>query len=290
MENHLFTGVCTALVTPFTDDKVNYAMLEKLLQRQVDAGIPAVVLAGTTGESATLSDGEKLEIFRFAKAFTGQRCKIIAGTGSNSTRHAAELSQAAQDCGVDGLLIVSPYYNKATPQGLIAHYGKIAEQVEIPIILYNVPGRTGLDIPVSVYEELARIPNIIGVKEASTSIEKALKIRANCPETFYLWSGNDDMTVPVISIGGKGVISVASNLLPERLVQMTDAALAEDLETAAQIQCALLPLIDLLFKEVNPIPVKAALKYIGFDCGDCRLPLCAPTNETLNMLQAVLNA
>lgn len=273
MNEPLFTGVCTALVTPFLDGKINYPMLQVLLSRQIEAGVEAVVLAGTTGESATLSDEEKLELFRYAKEFAGRRIKIFAGTGSNDTKHAVELSVLAQKAGVDGLLVVSPYYNKATPDGLFAHYAAIAQAVSIPIIVYNVPSRTGVDIPVSVYSRLAQIPNIAGVKEASTDIGKILRIRAECPETFALWSGNDNLTVPILSLGGKGVISVISNLFPEQMNIMTFAALDGDFDTAAALQCRMLPWTDFLGCEVNPIPIKAAMTRFGFDCGPGRLPL-----------------
>lgn len=275
MKEPLFTGVCTALVTPFLDGKVNYPMLEQLLRRQLDAGVRAVVIAGTTGESPTLTDEEKLTMFRRAKAYAGNEMTVIAGTGSNDTSHAVELSIAAEECGVDGLLVVSPYYNKATPSGLEAHYRTIAGAVNIPLILYNVPSRTGVDIPVEVYKALAAVPNIAGVKEANTNMGKVLRTRANCPPDFQIWSGNDDLTVPVISLGGAGVISVVSNILPEQMRYMTEAALDGDFDTAAALQCSLLPWTDFLFCEVNPIPVKAALDRFGFDCGPCRMPLSA---------------
>lgn len=279
MKQPFFTGVCTALVTPFLDGRVNYPMAEQLLKRQLDADIKAVVLAGTTGESPTLSDGEKLELFRRCKAYAGDNCKIIAGTGSNNTAHAVALSQEAEEAGADALLVVSPYYNKSTPDGLVAHYMAIAHAVSIPVILYNVPGRTGLDMPVSVYKRLSVVPNIAGVKEASTDITKIARIRNACPSDFYIWAGNDDQTVPVMSLGGQGVISVLSNVLPAKTNAMAEAALDGDFNTASALQCQLLPLIDLLFCEVNPVPVKEAMKLIGLDCGDCRLPLTSMSNE-----------
>ena len=281
MNEPLFTGVCTALVTPFLDGKINYPMLQILLSRQIEAGIEAVVLSGTTGESPTLSDSEKLELFRHSKDFAGDKIKILAGTGSNDTMHAVELSLAAQEIGVDGLLVVSPYYNKATPAGLIAHYTAIAQAVKLPIIVYNVPSRTGVDIPVSVYTKLAEIPNIAGVKEASGDIGKILRIRAECPDHFCLWSGNDHMTVPVLSLGGKGVISVISNLFPEQMNLMTYAALDGDFDTASALQCNMLLWTDFLGCEVNPIPIKAAMAKFGLDCGPGRLPLTplSPANQ-----------
>jgi len=286
MKDSVFQGVCTALVTPFINNKVNYPMMEQLLRRQINAGITAVVMAGTTGESATLSDNEKLELFRRAKDYAGSSCKIIAGTGSNSTAHAIELSQAAEEAGADALLVVSPYYNKATPDGLFAHYLSIAHAVSIPVILYNVPSRTGVDIPIETYQRLSRVPNIVGTKEATTDITKIGKIISACDTDFHIWSGNDDQIVPVISMGGNGVVSVLSNICPEETMDMVSAAQNGDFDTAADLQRKLQPLIDLLFCEVNPIPVKAALRKIGFDCGGCRLPLCALSKKNQQRLDS----
>lgn len=285
MRKPLFTGACTALVTPFIDGKVNYPMMEQLLRRQIEAGIPAVVIAGTTGESPTLSDTEKIELFRRCKEYAGNSCKIIAGTGTNSTEHAIALSTAAEEAGVDAVLVVSPYYNKSTPDGLIAHYSSIAHSVSLPVMLYNVPSRTGVDIPVSVYHRLSRIPNIVGVKEACSDITKIARIRLTCGSNFSVWSGNDDQIVPVISLGGCGVISVLSNIYPREVQTLCQAALNNDYTTASTLQLQYLPLIDLLFCEVNPIPVKMALKCIGYDCGECRLPLCRLTKEHENQIR-----
>lgn len=288
MKKPLFSGACTALVTPFLDGKVNYPMMEVLLRRQIDAGIDAVVVCGTTGESPTLSDDEKLELFRRCKTYAGNDCKIIAGTGSNDTAHACMLSRAAEEEGVDAVLIVSPYYNKATPDGLYSHYRCIAGSVNIPVVIYNVPSRTGVDIPVSVYQKLSQIENIAGVKEASSDITKVAKIIAQCPRDFCVWSGNDDQAIPVMALGGKGVISVLSNVLPVQTQAMAHAALDGDFDTASALQCQLLPLIELLFSEVNPIPVKAAMKLIGYDCGNCRLPLTQLSHGNLEKLKACL--
>ena len=287
MNKPLFQGVCTALVTPFLDGAVNYPMMEQLLRRQLDAGIKAVLISGTTGEAPTLTDEEKLELFHRAKSFVGDDCLILAGTGCNSTARTAELSFAAQEEGVDGLLIVSPYYNKATEEGLVAHYLTIAHSVRIPIILYNVPSRTGVDIPVSVYRRLAPLPNVVGVKEAGKDLTKVTKTCSTCGE-FFVWTGNDDYTVPAMSLGAQGVISVLSNVLPEETTAMTDAMLAGDLDTATALQQQLQPLIDLLFCEVNPIPVKAAMKYLGYDCGGCRLPLTELSKENKKQLEDYL--
>ena len=289
MKKPLFTGACTALVTPFLDGRVNYPMMEMLLRRQIDAGIKAVVVCGTTGESPTLSDDEKLELFHRCKTYAGNDCLIIAGTGSNDTAHAVELSRSAEEEGADALLVVSPYYNKATPDGLFAHFLTIASNVNIPVIVYNVPSRTGVDIPISVYKRLASIPNIAGVKEASSDITKIARIKKECPNDFCVWSGNDDQTVPVMALGGEGVISVLSNVLPTQTQAMAQAALAGDFDTAASLQCQLLPLIELLFCEVNPIPVKAAMKIIGYDCGGCRLPLTTMTSDNAAKLKQLLS-
>ena len=279
MRKPLFTGACTALVTPFLEGKVNYPMIEQLLRRQIEAGISAVVVAGTTGESPTLSDTEKIELFHRCKEYAGDSCKIIAGTGTNSTEHAIALSIAAEEAGVDAILVVSPYYNKSTSDGLIAHYLSIAHSVSLPVILYNVPSRTGVDIPISVYQRLSRVPNIVGVKEASSDITKIARIRHACGPEFSVWSGNDDQIVPVISLGGCGVISVLSNIYPKETQSICQAAFNGDYATASMLQLRYLPLIDLLFCEVNPIPVKTALKCIGYDCGECRLPLYRITKE-----------
>lgn len=286
MKNHLFTGVCTAMVTPFLDGTVNYPMAEQLLKRQMDAGIQAVVVAGTTGEAPTLSDDEKLELFRRCKRYAGSNCMIIAGTGSNNTAHAVKMSIEAENAGVDALLVVTPYYNKTTSEGLIAHYLAIAQAVSIPIILYNVPTRTCVDVPVSVCRHLSAIENIVGIKEANPDISRVTQIKNACGNHFSVWSGNDDLTVPTIALGGQGIISVASNVAPASMLAMADAALAGDFDTAADLQQKLQPLHDLMFCEVNPIPVKAALKCIGYDCGGCRLPLCALSDANQQKIDA----
>ena len=288
MRKPLFTGACTALVTPFLDGKVNYPMMEQLLRRQIEAGIQAVVIAGTTGESPTLSDEEKITLFRRCKEYVGDQCLIIAGTGSNNTAHSIELSIAAEKAGADALLVVSPYYNKATADGIVMHYLSICHSVSLPVIVYNVPSRTGLDISVSAYERLSAIPNIAGVKEASSDITKIAKIRNACGADFPIWSGNDDQIVPVMALGGQGVISVLSNIKPLETAAMCEAALDGDFDTAAELQCKLLPLINALFSEVNPIPVKAAMKEIGYDCGSCRLPLCSISKEKLAQLRSCI--
>lgn len=289
MKKPIFEGVCTALVTPFRrDGSLDPDMTTRLLRRQEENGVRAVVLSGTTGESPTLSAEEKLQLFRLGREVLSPGTLVIAGTGSNDTAKAVELSRQAEKAGVDALLVVSPYYNKATPEGLIAHYTKIARTAELPIILYNVPSRTGVDIPVEVYARLCRIPNIAGVKEASGNLSKIARIRQACGPDFSVWSGNDDSIVPTLSLGGRGVVSVLSKLCPEETVAMTDAGLRGDFKTAAAMQCRLMPLIDALFHRVNPIPIKAALGLIGLDCGPCRLPLTQlPPEETAELVRVM---
>lgn len=288
MKNPVFSGACTALVTPFLNNQVNYPMLQQLISYQEQNGINAIVLAGTTGEAPTLTDGEKLELFTKGKEYASDGCKIIAGTGSNNTAHTVRLSRAAQEAGADALLVVAPYYNKGNASGIYEHFAAVAEAVSIPVILYNVPGRTGVDIPVNIYRELSKIPNIYGVKEASTDIVKIAKIRNECPDDFYVWSGNDDQTVPAMSLGAVGVISVLSNILPRETAMMANAAFAGDFLTASTLQRKLLPLINALFREANPIPVKYAMKFTGFDCGPCRLPLGEPEDNTKALLERLL--
>ena len=289
MKQPLFTGVCTALVTPFTGNKVNYRMLDCLIERQIKAGVKAIVLAGTTGEAPTLADEEKYDMIHHAKAFVGNECRIIAGTGTNSTQHAIELSQSAESAGADGLLVVSPYYNKGNPDGLFRHFSAIACSVKLPVIVYNVPTRTGVDVPVSVYRQLTEKSNIIGVKEASSDITKISKIRASCGDGLHIWSGNDDQIVPVMALGGLGVVSVLSNVCPDETVAMVQAAQDGDYRTASALQIKMMPLINALFSEVNPIPVKYAMKCIGFDCGNCRLPLGKLSRTNCEHLESLLS-
>lgn len=288
MAKPVFTGVCTALVTPFRNNEIDTQMLQMLLDRQIEAGVRAIVIAGTTGESPTLSDAEKIQLFERSKSHVGNKCIIIAGTGSNSTAHSITLSIEAQEAGVDALLVVSPYYNKTTPDGIYKHYRAIAESVTIPVIIYNVPSRTGLDIPVDVYQKLSQIPNIVGVKEANPDITKLIDIRAACGDAFSIWTGNDDQIVPAMSVGCSGVISVVSNIKPATTVRLCTAALSGDYKAASNLQYQLQPLIKALFREVNPIPVKAAMRIIGMDCGSCRLPLCEITPENYEILKKQL--
>ena len=286
MKKPIFTGVCTALVTPFLDGRVNYPMMEMLLKRQIDAGIQAVVVCGTTGESPTLSDEEKLELFYRCKQYAADACTVIAGTGSNSTAHAAALSCAAQDAGVDGLLVVSPYYNKATPSGLIAHYSAVAGSVSLPVIVYNVPGRTGCNISLPVYRELAKHPNIVATKEASGNISAIAELIAELGDQLDVYSGNDDQIVPILSLGGKGVISVLSNVMPQETHDICQLYFDGKVKESAALQLKLLDLINNLFIEVNPIPVKAAMNLMGYCTKEVRSPMCEPEDAHLEILKA----
>ncbi len=288
MKQPFFTGACTALVTPFLNGNINYPLLERLLARQLEAGISTIVLAGTTGEAFTLSPQERRELVRRAKAFVGGEGRIIAGSGSNSTAQAVELSRQAQEAGADALLVVSPYYNKATEEGLFAHYLTVAHSVSLPILLYNVPSRTGVDIPVAVYQRLSRIPNILGIKEAATDLGKVTRTLNACAGGLTLWSGSDELITPMMALGAQGVISVLSNLYPREVQGLCHAALDGDFDTAAALQLRFQPLIDALFSEVNPIPVKAAMEILGFDCGSCRLPLTSMGDDNYARLKACL--
>lgn len=285
MTKPMFTGLCTALVTPFLEESVNYPMLEVLIQRQIDAGADAVVLAGTTGESPTLTVEEKLEIFRVGVKTAAGRCRIIAGTGSNCTASAVDLSRRAAQIGVDGLLVVTPYYNKTTQSGLVKHYRAVCEAAQIPVIAYNVPSRTGMGIDVATCRELAKLPNLAGIKEASGALSNAARILEYMP----VWSGNDDQTVAMMALGGSGVISVASNVVPEAMNAMVRAARMGNYPLAAALQRRLLPLMDLLFCQINPIPVKEAMAVIGYDCGPCRMPLDGLTVENREKLCTCLD-
>ena len=289
MKRPVFTGLCTALVTPFRGDGVNYEMLEALIERQIRSGADAIVLAGTTGESPTLTDAEKLEIFRIGVQTAAGRTKIIAGTGSNSTAKAVDLSAKAARMGVDAILAVTPYYNKSTQPGLIQYYTAVAAASGLPVVAYNVPSRTGVDIRVDTCRKLAEIPGIAGIKEASGDISKIGRILSACGDALPVYSGNDDQTVPIMALGGAGVISVASNVVPRPMKELTDACLTGAYPKAAAIQRKLLKLMDLMFCQVNPIPVKAAMKLIGFDCGSCRPPLDGLPDEDVQKLRDCLD-
>lgn len=288
MKKPVFEGVATALVTPFKNGTIDLPTLQKLMDRQIAAGIDAIVVCGTTGEAATLTAQEQLTLISNAIDYAAGRCKIIAGTGSNSTAHALEMSQMASSLGADALLLVTPYYNKCTQAGLIEHYTTIADRVKTPVIVYNVPSRTGLDISVETCQILAEHPNINGIKEASPSLSKAARILEACGDALFLWSGNDDAAVPLMALGGKGLISVLSNVRPVETLDMIKSCLRGDFARAGRLQVSLMPLIDALFCEVNPIPVKEAMRIDGLDAGDPRPPLTRLSEPAREALQRLL--
>ena len=272
----IFKGAGVAIVTPMKDNQdVNYDKLEELINQQIDAGTDAIVIAGTTGESSTLTMEEHRDVIKAAVEFTKHRVPVVAGTGSNCTRTAIQLSQEAEEDGVDGLLIVTPYYNKATQAGLISHYSQIADSTKCPIIMYNVPGRTGCNLlPETVATLFAAKENIVGLKEATGNMAQASKTMALTDGKIDMYSGEDGLVVPLLSIGAVGVISVWSNVAPAKVHQMCDSFFKGDIETARKIQLEGLPLVDALFSEVNPIPVKKALNLMGMEVGPLRSPLC----------------
>ena len=271
----IFKGAGVAIVTPMTaDGEVNYEVLGEMLEAQIAGGTDAIIICGTTGESATLSEEEHSAVIRYAIKKVNKRIPVIAGTGSNCTATAIKLSKEAEKDGADGLLLVTPYYNKATQQGLIAHYTAIAKAVSLPIILYNVPSRTGCNLqPETIAALVKNVKNIVGVKEASGNISQIAKVKLLCGDDIDLYSGNDDQVVPILSLGGIGVISVLSNVAPKETHNMVMDYLNGDVDKARQMQLKAIPLIDALFSEVNPIPVKKALNLMGWEAGPLRAPL-----------------
>lgn len=273
MKDLIFKGCGTAISTPFTDDGVNFEEFGKLLEFQITNNTDAIIVCGTTGESSTMSTEEKKETIKFAIDKVAKRTKVIIGTGSNNTASAVEMSKFAENVGADGLLVVTPYYNKTTNSGLIAHYSKIASSVSIPIIMYSVPSRTGVNIEPSVCKELSKIENIVAIKEASGNISQVAKIANLCGDDLYIYSGNDDQILPILSLGGVGVISVLSNIMPKYTHDMVYNFFNGDIDKSKKMQLDVLDLINSLFCEVNPIPVKYALNLMGYDFGIPRLPL-----------------
>ena len=289
MKNTIFTGAGIAIITPMNaDGSINYQGLGDLIENQIANGTDAIIICGTTGEASTMTDEEHLECIRFAVEKTAGRIPVIAGTGSNDTRYAIELSKEAEAVGVDGLLLVTPYYNKTTQRGLIAHFTAIADAVNVPIILYNIPGRTGVNMEVATVKKLAEHRNIAAIKEASGNISYAAKLIAACGDNIDVYSGNDDMVVPLVSLGGKGVISVASHVIPKQMHDMVQYCLDNNFAEATKLQIEYLDLINSLFIEVNPIPVKEALNMMGVNVGPCRMPLYEMIDEHNAVLSASL--
>ena len=288
----IFTGAGVAIITPMTETgAVNYPKLEEILEYQIANGTDAIIICGTTGESSTLSHEEHLEAIRFTAEKVAGRIPVIAGTGSNCTETAIYLSQEAEKYGVDGVLLVTPYYNKATQKGLIAHFTKIANSIKIPVILYNIQSRTGVNIAPETMAYLAKnVENIVGVKEASGNISQIAKIAELCGESFDIYSGNDDQVVPLLSLGGKGVISVLSNIAPKETHDIVAKFMDGDVKGSRELQLRALPLIEKLFCEVNPIPVKAAMNMLGWEVGPLRMPLSEMDEEHQKELKAAMDA
>ena len=287
-KKELFFGAATALITPFCDGRIDYKAFGNLIDFQLDGGIETIVVAGTTGESAAFSYGELEELFSFACKCAGKKAKIIAGCGCNNTERSVEIARTAERCGCHGLLAVTPYYNRPTAKGLVEHYLCIADATELPLILYNVPSRTGTSMGLDVLRELAKHPKIVGIKEASGSISLAADILAELGDDLDLYAGNDDMTVAIMVLGGRGVVSVVSNLLPVEIDKMCKMCLEGDFTSAVRLQLDLIPIIRAMFKESNPIPIKYAMSHLGFCKEEYRLPLCSPTAETKELIDMIL--
>ena len=273
MKNTIFKGMATAIVTPMTKDGIDYDALGRFLEFQIENGINAIVVMGTTGENATIEPEDQEKVIRFTVEKVNKRIPVIAGTGTNNTDHVIHNTKAACAAGADAILVVTPYYNKATQNGLITHFTAVADVSTVPMILYNVPSRTGCNLLPKTVAKLAEHPNIVAIKEATGNMAQMVEIMHLCGDKIDVYSGEDALTVPMMSMGGAGTISVLSNVVPKEAVAMTDAALAGDYKTAAALQCKLLPLIDCLFSEVNPIPAKAAVSAMGFGEENLRLPL-----------------
>ena len=273
MKKVIFKGCGTAIITPFTKDGVNFEEFRKMIEFQIREGADSIIVCGTTGESSTMTMDEKKETIKFAIDVAKKRIPIIAGTGSNCTQSAIEMSKYAETVGADAVLLVTPYYNKTTQAGLVAHYKAIAESIKIPVVLYNVPSRTGLNIQPKTCLELSKIENIVAIKEASGNLSQIAEIANLCGENLTIYSGNDDQVLPILSLGGLGVISVLSNIVPRDVHNMVKYYFDGDTKKATEIQLKSLKLTNALFSEVNPIPVKAACNMIGFNAGIPRLPL-----------------
>lgn len=286
----IFTGSGVAIITPFTSDGIDFNNLGELIEFQIREGTDAIIICGTTGEASTMSDAEKKEAIKYAVDKTAKRIPVIAGTGGNNTKYAIELSKYAQSVGVDGLLLVTPYYNKTTQKGLVEHYRAIAESVDIPIIVYNVPTRTGLNITPETLLELSKIKNIVAIKEASGNISQVAEMAQLCGNNIDIYSGNDDQILPIMSLGAKGVISVVANVAPKNTHNIVQYYLDGNIKESLSLQLKMLPLIKALFVEVNPIPVKEALNILGYNVGEPRLPLIKISEKNAqNLRQELVN-
>lgn len=288
MKKIIFKGCGTAIATPFNENGVNFEVFKQLIDNQIKEGVDSIIVCGTTGESATMSEAERKDIIKFAVDTVNKRVPVIAGTGSNNTKSAIEMTKYAESAGVDGVLVVTPYYNKATQKGLIEHFTKIAKETTLPIIMYNVPGRTGVNILPETCYELSKIDNIVAIKEASGNISQVAKIASLCGNDLAIYSGNDDQIIPVLSLGGIGVISVLSNIKPKFTHDMVYDFFNGDVKEACKKQLDSIELIDCLFSEVNPIPVKSALNMLGYDYGIPRLPLTELSESNKDKLKKTI--
>lgn len=288
MKKIVFTGCGTAIATPFTKEGIDFLEFKKLLDEQIKNGVDAIIVCGTTGEAATMTEEERKEIIKFTVEVVNKKVKVIAGTGSNCTKNAVEMSKYAQKVGVDGILVVTPYYNKTTQKGLIEHYKTIANSVNLPIIMYNVPSRTGVNLLPETCLELSKLENIVAIKEASGDISQVAKIANLCRENLTIYSGNDDQIIPILSLGGKGVISVLSNIMPKYVVDMNKKFFEGKINYATKMQLDVIDVINCLFSEVNPIPVKYALNLTGHNFGLPRLPLLELSEENKKKMKEVL--
>lgn len=288
MKTPIFTGAATAIVTPFRDDKIDFDKMAELIDFQYNAGISAIIVCGTTGENATQPIAEHEKLVDFCVKQNAGRMKIIAGVGSNDTMTSVHLATSAKASGTDGILMVTPYYNKTTQRGLVAHFSTVADRVDIPMILYNVPSRTGIGLTADTYKILSNHPNINGIKEASGDFSLFSRTRALCGDDLFVWSGNDDNTVPMMAMGALGVISVASNIVPEAVTELCRLCLDKDFDAATKLYFKYAELFEKLFIEVNPIPVKTAMNLMGMDVGKLRLPLVDMAPENLEKLKASL--
>lgn len=290
MKKLLFQGVATALATPFINNQINIQELEKFIKYQIDSGIDALVVCGTTGESSTMSESERISAINCVVKTVKKKIPVIVGTGSNNTQKCLEMSKTAENLGADALLVVTPYYNKTTQKGIIEHFKLIASSVSIPIILYNVPSRTGINILPETCFELSKINNIVGIKEASGNISQIAEIANLCGDNLYIYSGSDDQILPTLSLGGKGVVSVLSNIAPKLTCNITNSFFKNEINISCDYQLKCIPLIKTLFAEINPIPVKQALNLLGFNFGSPRLPLVtASDNTTQQLIQIIKN-
>ena len=288
MKKTVFEGCGTAISTPFTEDGVNFSEFGRLIEEQIQNEVDAIIVCGTTGESATMTDDDRKETIKFAIEKVNKRTKVVVGTGSNNTKTAIEMSKYAESVGADALLVVTPYYNKTTKRGLVEHYKAISKEVTLPIIVYSVPSRTGVNITPETCLELSKIENIVGIKEASGNISQVAKIASLCGDSLDIYSGNDDQIIPVLSLGGKGVISVLSNIMPKYVHDMTKKYFDGNQKEATKMQLEVLDLVDALFSEVNPIPVKYALNLKGYDFGKPRLPLVELSEENKANMEHVM--